>query len=237
MKDEEENRPFWERTTRRSSGPGDFMGPVVGALKQGAVLLDRYRLELPRGRGGFGLVWKATDMQLKKHVALKFLSEILANDRASLADLRKEASVMLDLTHESIVRIMTMHSDGNMAFLVLEYLSGPDLSEVLQRRKELGERGLEPDEALWLLQELAPGLDYAHQNAVTHRDIKPSNILLTSDPGSHLKGDKARAKLADFGIAFVGQTSLSHLTGYRPSGTLPFMSPEILRGHKPTPAS
>jgi serine/threonine protein kinase len=184
-----------------------------------------------------GVVWSAHDQSLGRNVALKFLSEILLRDRDSMAGLRREANVMLELTHEHIVRLLTMHTETDLAFLVMELLGGPDLGGVVLEREKKGARGLEPAETLWVLGQLARAIDYAHEKGVTHRDIKPSNIMLTAAPDGQLGSGSERAKLADFGIAFVGNSSLVRQTGYRAAGTMPFMAPEVLRGERPTPAA
>lgn len=212
--------------------------PIGGAgLKAGRALLDRYRLEAPIGRGSMGVVWRAEDLVLRKPVALKFLPEIVARDADSMARMRAEANVLLGLSHDGIVRLHTLLVEDGLTFLVMEHLAGGSLSGAVPRARKAPAAGLSALDALWLLERLAQPIDYAHSKGVTHRDIKPGNVLLDRIVEGPLRESGAVVKLADFGIAFVANASLSQLSGYRPSGTLPFMAPEVLRGKRPQPAA
>lgn len=209
------------------SGSGR-LGPAGNQLQAGAKL-GRYELVHEIGQGGMGVVWLARDPLLAESVALKFLPYELANDAGALHQLREEAKVMRALTHEGIVRLHTFEMVSGLAFLVEEYLSGGSLYDVMAKRR------LSVDEAIWVLEEIAPSLDYAHMRKVTHRDIKPSNLLLTEAPAGELGAGAERLKVADFGLAFVASSAMSTKSNYNPSGTLPYMSPEVLMGHKPAP--
>ncbi|MCP3920007.1 MAG: SUMF1/EgtB/PvdO family nonheme iron enzyme [bacterium] len=228
-----------------SSGKAGRKNPFRGPASlgpEGAGLTPRMRLgqfELIEelGRGGMGVVWRARDLMLGEEVALKFLPHVLAADRLSMLRLRREAKVLLSLTHLHIVRLRTVAVKHGLTFLVEECLDGPTLDHLAQDRIEAGERGLTPEEAVWILSEIAPALDYAHGEGVTHRDLKPSNLMLDAPPGDELGAGGERAKLTDFGLAFVATSALTQISGYRPSGTLPFMAPEVLIGRKPTPAA
>ncbi len=212
-------------------------GPAAAGLTPGRALLERYRLEAPIGRGSMGVVWRAHDLELRKPVALKFLPEVVARDADSMARMRAEANVLLGLSHDGIVRLHTLLVGDGLTFLVMEHLAGGSLSSALQRARESQGAALAAEDALWLLERLAGPIDYAHSKGVTHRDVKPGNVLLDRVVDGPLRSSGAAVKLADFGIAFVANASLSQLSGYRPSGTMPYMAPEVLRGKRPQPAA
>ena len=211
---------------------------TTGGLVAGAVL-GNYELIRPVGEGAQGQVWEGRNRIADRPVALKFLSRKLAKDRRAITSMRTEAAVLFDLTHEAIVRLMNIEQVGEHAFLVMEFLGGPSLAGVINQRKRATGKGLYPEECLWLLQQLAPALDYARKQQVTHRDIKPGNMMLTRpiEPGGSLLDYRGRAKLCDFGIAFVSVGKVDADRKFAPTGTPPFMAPEVLRGELPTPAA
>ena len=216
-------------------GPGsvDAHGDV---LAPGAHL-GPFELECEVGRGAMGVVWRARDRVLGARVALKFLPHVLATDRLAMLRLRREAQILLKLTHQNIVRLRTIDSRKGLTFLVEEFLAGPNLDELVEERVRDGKRGLSPERVRRILEQVAPALDYAHGEGVTHRDIKPSNLMLDDPPPGELESGEERIKLTDFGLAFVASSALSQISTYRPSGTLPYMAPEVLMGRKPTPAA
>jgi formylglycine-generating enzyme required for sulfatase activity len=213
-----------EQHMRREEFKDLFKGSRIG----------RYRLQEEVGRGGMGVVWRAFDLSLREVVALKFLPEILARDKVALRHLRDEAKVLLSLTHLNIVRLRTFEEDGSHAFLVMEYLAGANLLDFVESKVERGERGIQADEALWILEQVAPALGYAHGEGVTHRDIKPANMMLDRNVRGKLGRRSVRLKLTDFGLAFVANSTITQKTGLRPTGTLPYMAPEVLMGKVPT---
>ncbi len=196
--------------------------------------IGRYELLEEVGRGGMGVVWKAKDDALDAVVALKFLPGVLASDPLALRALREEARVLLSLTHLHIVRLRTLEAEGSYAFLVMEYLAGPTLLQFIHERTLATGKGLSAREALWVIEQVGQALDFAHREGVTHRDLKPANLMLDRPHTGVLEGPSPRVKLTDFGLAFVANSTVSQKTGYRPSGTLPFMAPEVLMGGKPT---
>ena len=225
----------------RRRGSGIFRGPEsVGdgaeALVAGA-LVGPYELEAEAGRGAMGVVWRARDRVLGTPVALKFLPHVLSTDRLAMLRLRREAQVLLRLAHPNVVRLRTIETHRGVTFLVEEYLGGPNLNELVERRLRQGERGLAAADVRWIVESVAPALDYAHGEGVTHRDLKPSNLMLDRAVSGPLGQGEERLKLTDFGLAFVASSALSQISTYRPSGTLPYMAPEVLLGRKPTPAA
>lgn len=196
--------------------------------------LRNYRLIEQVGEGAQGQVWKAYNSLAKKDMALKFMSSKLAK-RVQAASFEGEASVLFDLTHESIVRLNIPEAIDGHTFLVMEFLGGPSLSSLLGQRRRETKEGLAPEECVWVLAQLAPALDYAAEKKVTHRDIKPGNIMLTHpvEARSSLAEYEGQVKLCDFGIAFVAQTDERDSNVYSAAGTPPYMAPEVIRGEKP----
>jgi serine/threonine-protein kinase len=194
---------------------------LAGEVRLGQVLAGQYELAEKIGAGGMGVVWRARDRELDTPVAVKVLPAVVAGDERSIQNLKDEAKISLRLTHPNICRLHGFHSAGSVKFLVMEYIDGRTLEEILAGRDG---KGMEWEEVEPIAGQIAEALDYAHglEPPVLHRDIKPSNIMVT--PGG-------RAKLLDFGVAREVRSSLSRLTGMQDtSGTVPYMSPEQFRG-------
>src|SRR5690606_38894379 len=150
----------------------------------------------------------------------KMLPTPLSRDRRSVARLKEEAKKSLDLTHPHIVRLINFEQDesrGGLAFLVMQYIEGQTLNDLLADYP----RGLPLERVGKWAEQLAAALDYAHAKGVLHRDIKPSNIMLDG-------GDNAF--LMDFGIAREAKDTMTRVTGRDSSGTLPYMSPQQIMG-------
>jgi len=192
-------------------------------VRPGVALGGRYLIAERLGSGGMGEVWRAADAELGIDVAIKVLPHLLARSPRSIARLKQEAAIALKLTHPNICRLYNLHSDGEVKFLVMEYIAGQTLEDVLNERDEarMGWDDLEP-----IARQLGRALDYAHglDPPVLHRDIKPANVMI--DPAG-------RGRLLDFGIAREMRDSLSRVTGRQDSpGTIPYMSPEQFRGER-----
>ncbi len=215
-------------------------GGVAIRLESGQQL-GKYSLQRELGRGGMGVVWLARDSELGIQVALKFLSDVLTHDEESMRQLRREARNMLALTHEHIVRCYTLERVGSIAFLVMEYLRGPTLAEVLKERQRGRMQGMDSREVLIVLEQVAAAIDHAHKHGCLHLDLKPGNLMLTRVPGDLLASGRAVIKVADFGLSFRTRapSSVSDATSnaFRRGGTLQYVSPEVLRNEMPTEAS
>lgn len=204
-------------------------------------ILGNYRLRRRLGHGAQGEVWLADNTVALRDCALKFILQHSTQRKGGLGSIREEARVLFELTHPGIVRLHNIELIDGHLFLVMELLAGPSLLKLVQQRlsKRFGQhRGLSVDECLWLLDQLAPALDYAAGKNVVHRDIKPGNIMLTKpvEPEQSLVDLDLEAKLCDFGIAFVQSEELGP-GRINPTGTPPYMSPEVLAGDVPTPSS
>jgi len=191
---------------------------------QGVTSVGGYKdLELI-ARGGMGEVYKARHPNLNRTVAIKVLSAFFKDDPGFNKRFAREAKTMAQLRHPNIITIHDFGDQEGLPFIVMEYLTGETLSQILARQGCLA-----LDEGLPLLQDLASALDYAHQQGVIHRDIKPSNVII--EPITTLSaGRTRRAILMDFGIArFVSENTV--LTGSGDVlGTADYISPEQIHG-------
>jgi serine/threonine-protein kinase len=190
---------------------GDFVGRVLG---------DRYRLLAPLGTGGSAHVFLAEDVRLRRRVAVKILHAALAEDEAFLKRFRHEAQAAAALNHPHIMRVYDWGEDGgddvNGPFLVLEYLGGGSLRDLLDRGYRLSVA-----QAVLVGLEAAKGLDHAHRRGLVHRDIKPANLLFD---------DEGRLCVADFGVArALAEAAWTEPTG-AVIGTARYASPEQARG-------
>ncbi len=176
----------------------------------------RFRLEERLGEGGFGEVWRATDTLVSGDVALKFVRADKAGEGAGAA-LWKEANQSRKLTHPGIARIYDVCEFADEAgFIVMEFVDGEPLS-VKRAKQPHGNFAWEEIEALVV--QLCDALEYAHGKGVVHRDIKPANMMVTG---------AGVLKLTDFGLAAPHDSE-----GAR-GGSPPYMSPQQLRGMRPT---
>src|SRR5262252_9156123 len=155
--------------------PGCLLETALDSVG-GQKVFGRYTLVKVLGRGGMGIVWLARDQELERHVALKFLPDLMIQDRALLDQLKREAKRCLELTHPHIVRIHDFIHDERSGCISMEYVDGETLSNL---RAEKERKIFEPDEiAIWTSQ-LCDALDYAHNHAkVIHCDLKPSNLMV-----------------------------------------------------------
>lgn len=189
----------------------------------GDVVAGRYLLERELGRGGMATVYLADDQKLNRKVAIKLLHSELAQQPSFRTRFRQEAQVAARLTHPNIVRVFDAgDATGSSAedvwpFLVMEYIDGELLSEVIARGP------LSTDEAVRIETQLLNALEYAHAAGIVHRDIKPNNIILTKD------GD---VKVTDFGIAQAVTEASNVVQSTNILGTAAYFSPEQARGEQ-----
>lgn len=180
--------------------------------------LGHYRVIEKIGAGGMGEVYRAHDEHLDREVAIKVLPAGTPNDEDARKRLRNEALALSKLNHPNVATVHHFDSEGNVDYLVMEYVPGKTL------RDRISEASLPEPEIIRLATQLAEGLVAAHQRKLVHRDLKPENVRLT------LEG---RVKILDFGLAkFIRSftefpsTTESHL--WAAAGTLPYMAPEQL---------
>jgi hypothetical protein len=191
------------------------------------LLDDRYRLGECVGEGGMARVYRAEDVLLGRTVAIKLIRPGI--DGSSSERARSEMTVLASLNHPSLVTLFDARLvPGQPEYLAMEFVDGPTLGARLSSGG-----ALRPDVVGHLGAELAEALHVVHRAGVVHRDIKPSNVLL-SPP--QIPGTRPRAKLADFGIAYLLDTSRITSPGLV-IGTVAYLAPEQLRGDPPTPAA
>jgi eukaryotic-like serine/threonine-protein kinase len=183
--------------------------------------LSHYRIVQQIGAGGMGVVFLAHDEQLERDVAIKILPPGTLADEAARKRFRQEALSLAKLNHPNIATIHDFDTADDTDFLVTEYIAGDALD------KKLASGAVSSDEVVRLGLQLAQGLGAAHAQGIIHRDLKPANLRLTTD---------GRLKILDFGLAqFVHPegdlaATASLTSSQQITGTLPYMSPEQLRG-------
>ena len=155
----------------------------------------KYRMEAEIGRGGFGTVFRAVDLDLDRPVAIKIMDPIYMRDQRWVARFRREAKVMARLDHPHIVPIYDTGEENGRLYLAMKFVDGPDLTQMM------AQQGALPwDVVVKLIRQISSALDYAHERRVIHRDLKPGNILVSN----------GEALLTDFGLAkMVGDNSMS----------------------------
>jgi serine/threonine protein kinase len=188
-------------------------------LGPGTRLADRYRVERTLGTGGMGVVVLATDEVLGRQVAIKRIHADPGGEQGRR--IRREARLGASLNHPAVVAVLDTLADEDGLFIVMEYVEGETLADVLARGP------LAPDEALRVLRPVAAALDHAHAHGVVHRDVKPANVLLSAS---------GRVKLADLGVATSADVTQITRTG-GVVGTAAYVAPEQLEPEPATPAA
>jgi eukaryotic-like serine/threonine-protein kinase len=183
--------------------------------------LGRYDLIRVLGKGAMGIVYEGRDPNLDRRVAIKTVKvENLSEEAAAEYEhrFRTEARSAARLQHPNIVSVYDSDRDGDIAFLVMEYIQGDDLKHHLDKgvRYSL-------EQSLKMIRDLLSALDYAHKQGIVHRDVKPANLLI--EPGG-------RVKLTDFGVARIQDSGEATRTQGSMVGTLKYMSPEQVQGQK-----
>jgi serine/threonine-protein kinase len=183
-------------------------------ISQGSIFAGRYRLERKLGSGGMADVWLAEDQELGRRVAVKILHERYASDEQFVERFRREATHAAGLSHPNIVSIYDRGEADGCYFIVMEYVEGRTLKELIVTR---GPCPI-PIGISYTRQVLA-ALRYAHRNGIIHRDIKPHNVIVDRE---------GRVKVADFGIARAGASQITEAGSI--VGTAQYLSPEQARG-------
>jgi len=204
---------------------GERHGPNIPAMSSPSPsigqVLGHYRIVEQIGAGGMGIVFRAHDLQLDRDVAIKVLPAGTISDSGARARFHKEALALGRLNHPNIATVHEFGSQDGVDYLVTEYIAGVTLNTKLLAGP------LTEHEAMTLAGQLAQALEAAHEQGVVHRDLKPGNLRLTT---------KGQLKVLDFGLAKLARAMDASLAtetlGQNPilSGTLPYMSPEQVRG-------
>lgn len=190
--------------------------------EKGRILADRYELKELIGQGGMADVYLAYDDILKREVAVKILRSSLTGDPIYITRFHREARAAAALCHRNIVEIYDVGEEDDLYYIVMEYVRGQTLKELINKRG-----ALHYVEAVDIMKQVVSATALAHSMGIVHRDLKPQNILAT---------DSGIVKIADFGIASI--QSLSQVTQTDTiMGSLHYLAPEIARGEKATPQS
>ena len=186
------------------------------------VLNGRYRLGEVIGEGGMAIVYRGHDLLLNRPVAIKSLRGQYASDTNFLRRFEREAQAAAGFSHPNIVNVYDVGTDGDQHYIVMEYIRGPSLKELIRRQGPFSVDG-----AVFVISQVSSALDYAHQRGLIHRDIKPQNILVDRD---------GNAKVVDFGIA-KGMRDMNLTEAGTGMGTVHYVSPEQARGEPAIPES
>ena len=178
----------------------------------GRLIDGRYEVRSRIARGGMATVYLATDVRLERRVALKIMHGHLADDSDFRDRFIQEARSAARLAHPNVVNVFDQGQDADMAYLVMEYLPGITLRDLL---KDYGR--LTPEQTLDILEAVLSGLAAAHKAGIVHRDVKPENVLLADD---------GRIKISDFGLARASNNNTA--TGQALLGTIAYLSPELV---------
>ena len=183
------------------------MDPLIGRLVD-----SRYRVRARIARGGMATVYVATDLRLERRVALKVMHGHLSDDMVFQSRFIQEARAAARLADPNVVNVFDQGQDGDMAYLVMEYLPGITLRDLLREQ-----RRLTIAQTVTILDAILSGLSAAHRSGIIHRDIKPENVLLAED---------GRIKIGDFGLARA--TTANTATGAQLLGTIAYLAPELV---------
>lgn len=176
--------------------------------------LGPYRVVDSIGQGGMGQVFKAEHTVMGRIVAVKVLPRSRSTPEAVL-NFQREIRAQAQLDHENLVRAYDAGQDGNVHFLVTEYIDGNDLRRLVRHHGQLSMTA-----AATIVSQAAKGLEHAHQRGLIHRDVKPANILVTRD---------GRTKVSDLGLAdFFSESEQTDLMGAKVVGTADYLAPELI---------
>lgn len=178
----------------------------------GRLIDGRYQVRSRIARGGMATVYLATDLRLERRVAIKVMHGHLADDNQYKARFIQEARSAARLAHPNVVNVYDQGQDADTAYLVMEYLPGITLRDLLQEHPILT-----TEQAMDIMDAILSGLAAAHRNGIVHRDLKPENVLLADD---------GRIKISDFGLARAATAQTA--TGNALLGTIAYLSPELV---------
>lgn len=188
----------------------------------GKKLSNRYLIDEMLGQGGMSAVYKATDPNLKRVVAVKMIHTHLSDNPDFVKRFEEEAAAVAQLRHHGIIQVYDFNQDDDVYYMVLEFVPGETIQDHLKRLNESG-RKLPVSKVMEYMANICDAVDYAHQRGMIHRDIKPANIMLNT---------QGQVILMDFGIAKIVGGQRHTATG-AVVGTAMYMSPEQIRGEQP----
>lgn len=181
----------------------------------GKIFADRYQVSELIGKGGMAMVYRAVDMRTGHNVAIKILRQEFSEDAEFLNRFQREAEAASKMAHHNIVNLLDIGMDGDIRYLVMEYVQGKTLKDIIREKGQMP-----PQLAGQIAVRILAALQHAHRNGIIHRDIKPQNILVHED--GHIK-------VADFGIARMADSS-TLTKGDSVMGSVHYFSPEQASG-------
>ena len=184
-------------------------------MMKGMIFAERYQLEDFIGQGGMSLVYRAVDIRTGHSVAVKILKSEYNSDKEFLERFQREAQAASLMSHHNIVNLLDVGVEGEYRYLVLEYVSGSTLKDVIRQKGRLN-----TTTAIQITVRILSALQHAHDNGIIHRDIKPQNVLIHSD---------GHVKVADFGIARM-TNAFTNSKGDTVVGSVHYSSPEQAMG-------
>ena len=201
----------YHAVARSKKFQASYFGPQASAdYGTSSLRIARYKIESVIGVGGMGIVYRATDSELNRQVAIKVLTNV--DHTTGLARFERESNALSQLNHANVVPIYTSgKADDGRPYLVMPLIEGPSLQEVLERES------MAPREAAMVAIQIAHGLEAAHQRGLVHRDVKPANVLIDARDN--------QAKVLDFGLVRGSQDNTLTRT-HMICGTPEYMSPE-----------
>jgi serine/threonine protein kinase len=189
------------------------------------IEIPGYDLHREIGRGGMGVVYEATELSLRRKVALKVLSPHLLEDAAARGRFQREISAAVAIEHPHVVPVYAAGYENGLFFLAMRYVRGPDLWEIVHKDGRFPEQ-----RAMRLVGQLASALFDVHEHGLVHRDVKPQNVLVWNAGSSD-----EHCFLTDFGLA-KALDETSGITKIGALGTRGYMAPEVVNGGHATPA-
>jgi CHASE2 domain-containing sensor protein/predicted Ser/Thr protein kinase len=204
-------------TTRELRSLSESIDRLVKRIGPGEVIGD-YRVEELVGRGGMGVVYRATQLSLDRQVALKVIVPELADDDEFRARFKRESLVAASIDHPNVVPVYEAGAEGNLLFLSMRFIHGVDLHTLLQ-----SEGPLPPTRAAHVIEQVASALAAAHARGLVHRDVKPANVLVEESADDHVY-------LTDFGLTRRVDSDSAVTQAGTMMGTLDYIPPEQING-------
>jgi serine/threonine-protein kinase len=189
----------------------------------GSLLDGRYRIRGHVARGGMATVYTAVDERLGRTVAIKIIHPSQVRDRTFVERFTDEAKTIARLTHPNVVAVYDQGNHGGLPYLVMEYVRGRTLRDILAER-----RRLTPVEALAVLEQMLAAIATAHRVGLVHRDVKPENVLIAEAPGGSGELVDAVVKVADFGLARAVEASADEAGSGQLMATVAYVAPELV---------
>src|SRR4051794_26908540 len=201
------------------------MDTTVADSLLGALVDGRYRVQARVARGGMATVYSAIDERLERTVAVKVIHPARSQDPHFLERFTDEAKTIARLTHPNVVAVYDQGTYEGLPYLVMEYVRGRTLRDLLAERRRLG-----ASDALAIMEQILAAVGAAHRAGLVHRDIKPENVLVAEAPGGGSLVDSV-VKVADFGLAHAVEEASSD-NGAHLMATVAYVAPELVTdGH------